>query len=361
MNRADTVQSDLPERSKGTLTRFTENRSIPQAIELYEQRMRDAEEIYARFHAQFVERGCPACGRCKYSNAKRFLGKYGVAVCAFCQTQFVNPCPDSQALSAYYNECKSNILLDNLYRERMLTGRGAFVLNNRLATVERLLKDRLLAGDTLRVLEVGCGSGSNLANLKAAFDERYPAAEVSYVGVDLDANAIASSVDPSLDLRCADAAGLAVTMSGAFDVILHFELIEHLPDPIRVMREIGSVCAPSAFMVFTTPNARGLEMLIPYDSVRLLAHAIFPPMHLNAYSVQNVAVLASVCGYELFEVSTPGSLDVDLVNVSLPYYAENALLVEIAALDEAAQVVLQKTCQALGVSSHMQCIFRAPA
>ena len=98
-----------------------------------------------------------------------------------------------------------------------------------------------------------------------------------------------------LELTASNAEAYVKSAAGRYDIILHFELIEHLADPYTFMTSLYSLLKTDGVMFFSTPNADGLEMLASgYNDFRLLAHSIFPPMHLNAFSVSNIGHFASV-------------------------------------------------------------------
>lgn len=60
-----------------------------------------------------------------------------------------------------------------------------------------------------------------------------------------------------LDYVC-DAASIPVA-DGSFDVVLCTEVLEHVPEPIRVVREMGRVLRPGGIAVITAPLGSGLH------------------------------------------------------------------------------------------------------
>lgn len=70
---------------------------------------------------------------------------------------------------------------------------------------------------------------------------------------------------------------------------------------------------------FHTPNALGMDnQALGYNSFRALAHGIFPPMHLQAFTPQNIGHFAMRSGYSIVQMDTPGNFDVDMVANWLP-------------------------------------------
>jgi SAM-dependent methyltransferase len=114
----------------------------------------------------------------------------------------------------------------------------------------RFIAERVdLAG--ARVLDCGSGTGYSLAFLADAC----PAAR--YLGIDQDAGAVryARQRYPALTLAVMDGLRLGVR-SGAFDVVLSFEVLEHLAadQQVAYLDEAARVLKPAGTLVLSTPN-----------------------------------------------------------------------------------------------------------
>ena len=78
-----------------------------------------------------------------------------------------------------------------------------------------------------------------------------------------------------------------------------------------------------------------------YNSYRILAHSIFPPMHLNAFSTTNILHFSLKNGFNLLELTTPGRLDVDMVTITSDFI-EDRVFKEVSKLDDMTKGLLQK-------------------
>ena len=100
----------------------------------------------------------------------------------------------------------------------------------------------------LKVLDLGCntGYGTSLIAGKAA----------SVVGSDVSRSALAEarSAYPAIDFRQFDGVSLPFG-DAAFDVVASFQVIEHVVDAERYLREISRVLQPGGVALLTTPNA----------------------------------------------------------------------------------------------------------
>lgn len=106
-------------------------------------------------------------------------------------------------------------------------------------------KIKLKSGaDTLKILDVGCGTGLNLKYL-----ERF--GEASGLDMSKDALSFSRSRGRSTLIR-ANANDLPLR-SGSFDVICALDLLEHIDTDEAVMREFYRVLRPSGYLVLTVP------------------------------------------------------------------------------------------------------------
>jgi SAM-dependent methyltransferase len=99
------------------------------------------------------------------------------------------------------------------------------------------------------VLDAGCGVGYGTANLAEE--------AVRIVGVDLSEEAIAYARDrharPNVEFVVGDLAALDLA-DASFDAVCAFEVIEHLPEPERFVREMRRVLRPGGVLLVSTPH-----------------------------------------------------------------------------------------------------------
>ncbi|MGS0763321.1 class I SAM-dependent methyltransferase [Syntrophomonas curvata] len=340
---------------KYRLVKFSSNRSLEEAEEMYNQRIEDAIDIYKRYNGRFFLRECPFCGSGDYTDSEKFHNTYGISKCNKCNSLYVNPCPDIEALDDYYKNSKCNMLLDRLYKKRHAKSDN-YIMDDRVKEVLKHISEN--PAGNLKVFEIGCGSGSFLSKLNQAIKKELPDKNVELYGIDVDRNAIENNVDNELNLICSNAEEFTKKHTGNYDIIVHFELIEHLTDPFTFMKNLYRILKPDGLMIFTTPNSAGLEEISSdYNSYRLIAPSIFPPLHLNAFNTFNITHFAIRSNYKVLQIKTPGKLDMDMMSLTRDYLKDEGLKM-IADFDDETRGLIQHLISTVNASSHMMCILR---
>jgi SAM-dependent methyltransferase len=117
-----------------------------------------------------------------------------------------------------------------------------YVARRELAS--ELLKQEIRCRESIRILDVGCGTGANMKE----FARLGPT-----IGIDSSPEALhfcrsrgigAVAMSPVEDLPFAE---------GAFDIVTALDILEHTDDDLRCLREICRVCTRSGLVLITVP------------------------------------------------------------------------------------------------------------
>ncbi len=246
----------------------------------------------------FVHVLCPAC---RADNTRKAFEKFEMSyvVCLDCETMYINPRPTPEILEMYYASSE-NYKYWNKYifpaseqarREKIYRPRAERV-------VDICQRNRMNTG---LLLEVGAAFGT--------FCE-----EVKRIGI--FKRVIAVEPTPKLAETCRRK-GLEVIEKpiekvhlqiDAIDVVVSFEVIEHLFSPRDFLNSCSSVMQPGGLLVLTCPNVKGFDIVI----LKALSDSI-DVEHLNYFHPESLSHLVEDCGFETLEVLTPGKLDAELV------------------------------------------------
>lgn len=133
---------------------------------------------------------------------------------------------------------------DNGWRMGLQAGKEQ--LGNLHTNLEFLAETNLLKPND-RILEIGCGIGSVVAELSGqGYD---------ITGTDISGKAIAYGLEKYGDIRLQVQAAEALEFSDeTFDVVLSFDLLEHIAQVDRHIDEVYRVLRKNGLYLFETPN-----------------------------------------------------------------------------------------------------------
>lgn len=169
--------------------------------------------------------------------------------CSACQHVYLSPRPHEDSLSVIYpsdyyafQESAGTSLITRFFRSLFEGKKAATYLS-------------LIPAGPRRLLDVGCGDGRFMAELRA----RAPR-DFQIMGIDFDDHALAR----------ARTAGFAVVAArveeyvpdALFDCIFFFQVIEHVADPRAVMKKMFSLLAPNGIVVIETPDLAGWDFAL---------------------------------------------------------------------------------------------------
>ena len=135
-----------------------------------------------------------------------------------------------------------------------------------------------------RLLEVGCGSGATLEFM----NELGWQAE----GVDFDPAAVEQARRRGLTVHLGTLAEQKLP-ENTFDAVVARHFIEHVPDPIDILRECRRLLKPGGLLVLITPNARSWGHRLYLANWRGLE----PPRHLRIFTRSSLAATSRRAGF----------------------------------------------------------------
>lgn len=126
---------------------------------------------------------------------------------------------------------------------------------------------RLDTGDAhpRAVLDVGCGTGAFLAWL----GRQRPAARLAGIELDPERAECARAANPAARISCGDASTMAEALTERFDLITLWDLLEHVPDPARLLGALAQRLAPGGAIFIQTIHEDSLLPRLGRLSYRL--------------------------------------------------------------------------------------------
>jgi SAM-dependent methyltransferase len=102
-----------------------------------------------------------------------------------------------------------------------------------------------------RLLDIGCGTGEFLVALLKS-------GSWQAIGIDINPYAVQTASRRGLDVRLGDLSDLEFPAK-SFDAVTIWEAIEHLPNPMQTIEDIGRLLRPGGYLFLSTPNGDSLQ------------------------------------------------------------------------------------------------------
>ena len=282
--------------------RLRPNKSYDRMVEIRRERMRTYLGPGGQLDASMVaDRCCPICDTNRPASLFMKEG-FSFVRCGACGVIYVNPClkPDHvkevYAHQSYSDLVKSLVEASTAYRLERFGSERTQIIN------EFLPRQTLQAP---RLLDVGCATGFFLQAAQADGWEvhgleanPYQADYAKRQGLDVRSEAIEDTTLPN----------------GYFDAVTLFEVIEHVPFPMDVLRKVHRLLREGGMIFVYTPNFDSAERLIMGQE----AHFIWGSNHLTYFTADTLADALTRGGYVVEHAETQG-LDIE----DMIWYFEN--------------------------------------
>jgi len=258
----------------------------------------DAGRLLSKY-SEFLDVNCPACEKNNHSyKFKKNSIKY--VECRECKTFYVNPRPSPEVLEWFYKGSPNYAYWNNVVFPASENARLKKIF---IPRVNRLLDlcDRLNV-EKNSLLEIGSGFGTFCSEVKRRNVFK------RIVAVEPTPMLAQTCRERGLDVIEKPVEKVDLDSTQLFDVVVSFEVIEHLFDPISFISHMIRLLTPGGIIMLTCPNGQGfdVETLGPISDT--VDHE-----HLNYFNPKSLSKTVENLGLEVLDVSTPGVLDAELV------------------------------------------------
>lgn len=293
--------------------------------------------------SDFVIIACPACLSKQYQFIFDKKG-FQYVKCQKCELVYNNPRPNEEMLEAYYTE-------NPLYRywnEKIFSEteqvRRDKIFKPRVDMLIEVCKEKDIHPGKL--LEIGAGYGTfclelqsrNIFNSIIAIE---PAEELAHTCVKRGLETLHSpyeKIDPE-NIKA--------------DVIVSFEVIEHLYDPANFIDFCFYALNSKGILTLSFPNMDGFDAMLLREKSGSVGGE-----HINMFNQKSITSILERFGFNLLFIKTPGKLDAELVrnavlqgeyDISNQPFLQEALIRQSKKLGRPFQTFISEN----GLSSHM--------
>lgn len=280
-----------------------ENEIRPRAI--FDEYLRLTEEDTKTFFggAPRNEVACPACGAAGTPAFEKSGFRY--TECQTCLSLYVSPRPAREAFEQYYRDSPSTRFWATTFYKETESARREKIWKPKAA----LIKDKVSRFSTAKeIVDIGGGYGTFAEEIRSITDWNVVVIEPSPHLAQVCRQKGLPVIEKFLEhLRRED-------LADKQRCFVSFELFEHLYDPAEFLRHLSGLMKSGDLFIFTTLSGLGVDIQVLWEHSK----AVAPPHHLNFFNPRSIRQLLEKTGFEPMEVTTPGRLDLDIIENNLP-------------------------------------------
>lgn len=223
------------------------------------------------------------------SPASRAPREWPLQRCRKCDLIFLNPRPTEVASSVYY-ENSGYLPFSSAARSKSVLAQIYLLLRTYNLAWKRKLIERLTRRDkssTKRLLDIGCGTGEFLSEMRnagwevAGLERNFEAAR--YARDRLGLNVISGTVEE------------LAAIAERFDVIILWHVLEHLYHPRETMQHVARLLQDNGIAFIAVPNIGGVDAKI-YGKYWV---ALDAPRHVQHFTLLTLQSMAATAGLRL--------------------------------------------------------------
>jgi len=229
--------------------------------------------------------GCRLCGAATIEVGRKQSDysqrRYTVRHCPTCRFSYVaDPWTDFEKIysTEYYAGHGADPLVDYLFE---LEHPNETIRNYEWAGILQVIKSLVDLKPETQWLDYGCGNGGLVRYVRqhtncqiVGFDEGWIRDKAVMTGI------------PYLERAQLDAC------RETFDVITAIEVLEHIIDPLEVLKQIRALLKPGGLFFFTTGNAQ------PFRDQLLSWQYLVPDIHVSFFEPETIARALTLAGFQ---------------------------------------------------------------
>jgi SAM-dependent methyltransferase len=224
--------------------------------------------------------------------SEEILEELKVGFCKICGFHHAYPYPSAEFLAEYYQVYEIPIPLCSEERDRI-----ARMIASKIST----------AGG---IIDVGCGKGELLEVLaKYGFSNLYGS---EFGSMRSDSCKLRTDI-PILPYDIPGLCRWCKQESKIFDCVILINVLEHVPDPIVLMRQLKDIISPQGLLMFCVPNDFNPLQMVYLEKTEVKPWFLVLPDHVNYFSLETIDVVMEKAGYEIVDKSCQYPLELFLL------------------------------------------------
>lgn len=233
--------------------------------------------------------GCPSDDELLFAGHDRLHGvpgEFPVVRCRNCGLIGTDPRPTPEAMDAYYPDDYGPYLGSRIAGSSRVPTRRQKLLDPLLRRIFRFNTNVVPELPPGRMLEIGCASGSFLAQM----------ASIGWTvsGIEFSPAAAAAAHGAGYEVFVGTVAA-APEPAHAYDLIVGWMVVEHLHDPVNTLGTLARWTRPGGWLAISLPEAGALEFRL----FKSAGYALQLPTHLYHFTPWTITMLLERSGWRV--------------------------------------------------------------
>ena len=302
----------------------------------------DIVEYFSNIELDYIN--CPACN----NNGEFIFNKdnFSYYECNKCQSKYLNPRPKKRYFDAFYIDSKSSEYWATTFYKETQEARRAKIWKPKAKLIKHKL-DKLFCDD-FTLIDIGGGYATFCEEISQYLKNKPIIIEPSIHLAQVSREKGFEVIDKFLENIIVD------DLPSTTKCFTSFELFEHLHDPKDFLKVLYNVMSSGDLFIFTTLSSMGVDIQELWSNSK----SVYPPNHINFLNPKSIKILLEEIGYEIDEITTPGKLDINILENSKEHITDRFWKKFLDYSSEEEKERMQKFLSDNLLSSHMMIICR---
>lgn len=235
---------------------------------------------------------CPVCGSTNlqdHLSAKDYTvseKRFNILLCKDCTLAFTQDVPSQEEIGPYY---KAETYISHSDTNKGLINKLYHLVRKRTLSGKRLLVEDFTGAKKGRVLDIGCGTGAFLNEMKTA------GWDALGLEPDADARAMAKKL---FDIEALPSPELFSLVPGSYDAVTMWHVLEHVHQLHDYVEKIHEIIKPAGKFFVAVPNYTAADA----KKYKEFWAAYDVPRHLYHFSPKSMQMLMKQHGFKMVEL-----------------------------------------------------------